>query len=84
MMRSLRHKVKKVLYRKWQEKGQDSWEKYKESTQCAKKTTCLSLAKENKRREIASDLNNSENQNKTFRIAKQMVKERQDVTGSVA
>jgi len=31
--------------------------------------------------EIASELNSSENQNPIFRIARQMLKERQDVTG---
>ena len=39
------------------------------------------LAKENKWREIASDLDNSENENSIFQIARKMVKERQDVTG---
>jgi len=40
------------------------------------------LMNENKWREIACDPNNSGNQNKIFRIAREMVKERQDVTGS--
>jgi len=38
--------------------------------------------KENKQREIESDLNNSENQNQIFRIATQIVMERRDVTVS--
>ena len=38
--------------------------------------------KENKQREIESDLNNSENQNQIFRIATQIVMERGDVTVS--
>ena len=43
-----------LLYRNWQkEKSEVSWEKYKESKQCAKKT--ITLAKESKRRDITSD-----------------------------
>ena len=42
------------------------------------------LAKENKQREFASDLISYENQNQIFPTARQTVKERQDVTGSVA
>jgi len=38
-------------------------------------------AKEKKRKECANDLNDSERQNEIFRMAKQMVKERQDITG---
>jgi len=42
----------------------------------------FSVVKENKQREIESDLNNSENQNQIFRIATQIVMERGDVTVS--
>ena len=38
-------------------------------------------AKEKKQKEYAIDLNDSECQNEIFRMAKQMVKERQDITG---
>ena len=40
------------------------------------------MAKEKKKKECASDLNDPEHQNKIFRMAKQMAKERQDITGS--
>jgi len=50
-----------------------------ESKQCANKT--ILLVKENKQRKPATDLNNYENQNQIFRIARQIVKERHDVTG---
>jgi len=42
----------------------------------------ISLAREKKHKECASNLNDPEQQNEIFRIAKQMVKERQDITGS--
>ena len=38
-------------------------------------------AKEKKQKEWANNLNDSECQNEIFRMAKQMVKERQDITG---
>jgi len=41
----------------------------------------ISSAKEKKQKECANDLNDSECQNEIFRMAKQMVKERQDITG---
>jgi len=40
------------------------------------------LAKGKKQREFARDLNDPNHQNEIFRIAKQMVKERQYITGS--
>jgi len=42
----------------------------------------ISLAKGKKRKEFASNLNDPNQQNEIFRIAKQMVKERQDIAGS--
>ena len=51
---------------------------YKKSRQNAKRV--ISSAKE-KKQEWANDLNNSECQNEIFRMAKQMVKERQDISG---
>jgi len=40
----------------------------------------ISSAKEKKQKECANDLNDSECQNEIFRMAKQVVKERQDIT----
>ena len=40
------------------------------------------MAKEKKQKECASDLNDPEDQNAIIRMAKQMVKERQDITKS--
>ena len=42
----------------------------------------ISLAKGKKQREFARDLNDTNQQNEIIPIAKQMVKERQDITGS--
>ena len=39
-------------------------------------------AKEKKHKKCTSDLNKPEHQNEIFRVAKQTVKERQDITGS--
>ena len=52
---------------------------YKKSSQNAKRV--ISSAKKKKQKEWANDLNDSECQNEIFRMAKQMVKERQDITG---
>jgi len=52
---------------------------YKKSRQNAKKV--LPSAKEKKQKKWANDLNDSECQNEIFRMANQMVKERQDITG---
>ena len=49
---------------------------YKKSRQNAKRV--ISSAKEKK---WANDLNDSECQNEIFQMAKQMVKEKQDITG---
>ena len=56
------------------------WMQYKNCRQSAKRV--ISLAKEKKQKECASDLNDPEHQNEIFQMAKQMVKERQDITGS--
>ena len=42
----------------------------------------ISLAKGKKQKECASNLNDPNQQNEIFQIAKQIVKERQDITGS--
>jgi len=52
---------------------------YKKCRQSVKRV--ISSAKEKKQKEYASDLNDPEQQNEIFRMAKQMVKERQDITG---
>ena len=49
---------------------------YKKCRQSVKRV--ISSAKEKKQKEYASDLNDPEQQNEIFRMAKQMVKERQD------
>jgi len=53
---------------------------YKKCKQSAKRV--ISSAKKKKQKECTSDLNDPEHQNEIFRMAKQMVKERQDITGS--
>jgi len=52
---------------------------YNKSRQNAKRI--ISLAKGKKQKERASDLNDPNHQTEIFWIAKQMVKERQDITG---
>ena len=71
---------KKTKYRKWKkENTKEARMEYKKSRQNAKRV--ISSAKEKKQKECAKDLNDSECQNEIFRMAKQMVKERQDITG---
>ena len=41
----------------------------------------ISSAKKKKQKECANDLNDCECQNEIFRMAKQIIKERQDITG---
>ena len=43
----------------------------------------ISSAKEKKQKECANSINNSKCQIEIFRMAKQMVKERQDITGLI-
>jgi len=57
----------------------EAWKDYKKSKQNAKQV--ISLAKGKKQKECAIDLNDPNQQNEIFRIAKQMVKERHDITG---
>ena len=52
---------------------------YKKSRQSAKRI--ISSAEEKKQKECASDLDVLGHQNEIFRMAEQMVKERQDITG---
>jgi len=71
---------KKIKYGKWKkEYTEEARMEYKKSRQNAKRV--LSSANEKKQKEWANDLNDSECQNEIFRMAKQMVKERQDITG---
>jgi len=53
---------------------------YKKCRQSAKRV--ISSAKVKKQKECASDLNDPDHQNEIFRMAKQMVNERRDITGS--
>ena len=59
---------------------QKNQQRYGRSSQNAK--SVISLAKGKKQKECASSLNDPNHQNEIFRIAKQMVKESQDITGS--
>jgi len=73
---------KKIKYgnKKWKkENTEEARMEYKNSRKNAKRV--ISSAKEKKQKECAIDLNDSECQNEIFRMAKQMVKERQDITG---
>jgi len=47
-----------------------------------RKKTVISLAKGKKQKECASHLSDPDHQNEIFRISKQMVKEKQDITRS--
>jgi len=69
---------KKKKYGNWKKaKSPEAWKEYKKSKQNAKRV--ISLAKKKKLKECASDLSDPNHQNEIFRIAKQMVKERQDI-----
>jgi len=71
---------KKIKYGKWKRVDmKEARTEYKKSRQNAKRV--ISSAKEKKQKERANDLNDSECQNEIFRMAKQMVKERQDIAG---
>jgi len=68
------------MYGKWKkENTKEARMEYKKSRQNAK--TVISSAKEKKQKKCANDLNDSECQNEIFRMAKQTVKKRQDITG---
>jgi len=72
---------KRNKYGNWRkEESTEAWEEYKKSKQNTKKV--ISQAKGKKHRECARDLNDLNGQNEIFRIAKQMVKERQDIIES--
>ena len=62
------------------EKSTETWKEYKKSKQNAKRVN--SLAKGKKQKECASDLNDPNQQNEISRMAKQIVKKRQDMMGS--
>jgi len=74
---------KKIEYGKWKkENTKEARMEYKKSRQNAKRVGHVkSSAKEKKQKECANDLNDSECKNEIFRMAKQMVKERGDITG---
>jgi len=70
----------KIKYGKWmKENTKEARMEYKKSRQNAQRVT--SSSKEKKQKECGNDLNDSECQNEIFGMAKQMVKERQDITG---
>ena len=72
----------KIRYRKWKrENSKEAWMEYTRCRQSAKRV--ISSVKEKKQKECASDLNDPEHQNEIFRTTKQIVKERQDITGSI-
>ena len=71
---------KKIKYGNWKRENTTEARKYKKSRQNSKRV--IALAKEKKQKESADNLNDSEHQNEVFRMAKQMVKERQGITGS--
>jgi len=72
---------KKKKYGNWKkDKLTEAWKVYKKSKDIAKRV--ITLAKGKKHKECASDLNDPNHQNEIFQIAKQMVKERQDIMGS--
>ena len=71
---------KKIKYGNWKkENTKEARMEYKKCRQNAK--SVISSAKEKKQKECANDLNDTECQNEIFRMAKQMVKQRQDITG---
>ena len=71
---------KKIKYGKWKkENTKEARMEYKKSRKNAKRV--ISSAKEKKQKKCANDFNDSECQNEIFQMAKQMVKERQDITG---
>jgi len=56
---------KKMMYRKWTRKNsKEAWIEYKKCRQSAKRV--ISLAKEKKQKECASDLNDPEHRNAVF------------------
>jgi len=72
---------KKIKYRKLKrENSKEARMEYKKCRQSAKRV--ITSAKEKKQKECANDLNDSDHENKMFQMAKQMVNERQDITGS--
>jgi len=62
------------------QKSTEAWKECKKSKQNAKRV--ISLAKGKKQKECASDLNDPNQESEFFRIAKQTVTERNDITGS--
>jgi len=70
---------KKIMYGKWKkENTEEARMEYKRSRQKANRV--ISSAKEKKQKECANDFNDSGCQNEIFRMANQMVKEKQDIT----
>jgi len=71
---------KKRYYKEWRRtKNEQDMMIYKEAKIRARRA--VALAKENKRKEVANELESEKGKRNVFRIAKQMAKERQDVLG---
>ena len=75
-------RLQKIKYGKWKkENTKEARMEYEKSRKNAKRV--ISSAKEKKQKECANGINNSKCQIEIFRMAKQMVKERQDITGLI-
>ena len=72
-------KEKKKKYGSWKRENLTAWKEYEKSRQNTKRF--ISSVKEKKQKECASNLNDPDHQNEFFQIARQMVKERQDIMG---
>ncbi|MBJ5547117.1 hypothetical protein JGG71_23220 [Salmonella enterica subsp. enterica serovar Derby] len=69
---------KRRCFKVWHKsKDENDREAYREAKRLARKT----VAQENKRKELASELEEEEGKSNLFRIARQMARERQDVVG---
>ena len=64
----------------FEKNSEEAWMEYKKCMQSAKRV--ISMAKEKKQKECASDLNDPEHQNEFFPNSKADGKRRQDITGS--
>jgi len=74
------HRAKGMTDSMVSQKSTEAWKEYKKSGQNAKRDISLAIRK--KQKEYASNLNDPDHQNEIFQIAKQIVKEKQDITAS--
>lgn len=71
---------KRLAYKKWQKsKSVTDLEEYNMKKRMTKRV--VAIAKQSKRKEIVADMKLEEHPSQIFKVAKQMVKERQDITG---